>query len=142
MINAIQNFNITNNVRLKNTTEKYQANPSFSFKGGFTRLENGIFRTGGISVWDKKAQHMITKSLSKKQLENLMKSFEETENNRILFCDIYSCGIFKNRLAAHFQCTRFLNNFKENFEQKFFESKLQFLIRILNQFKEYKSRLQ
>ena len=141
MINAIQNSKIYNKVCLKNTTGKYQVNPPLSFKGGFTRLENGIYRTGGISVWDEKAQQMITKSLSKKQLENLMKQLEATENNRILFCDIYSCGIFKNRLKAHFQCTHFLNNFKENFEQKFFESKLQFLTKILSQFEEYKNKL-
>ena len=73
MINTIQNSKISSYVRLKNATEKHQANQPPSFKGGFTRLENGIFRTGGISVWDERAQHMITKSLNEKQLKNLMK---------------------------------------------------------------------
>ena len=45
---------------------RYQPNKSSAlkesvtpFQGGFTRLEDDIYRTGGISIWDKKIQDKI-----------------------------------------------------------------------------------
>ena len=141
MIDSVQNFKAYNQVKLKKTTNNSQTISPLSFKGGFERLENGIFRAGGISVWNKKTQHLISKSIGKEKLETLMKRLEETENKRILFCDIDRCGIFKNRLKAKFQSGYLINNFTEDFKQKIFESKWEFLMRMLNQFNKYKSQL-
>lgn len=141
MIGSVQNFKTFNNIKLKKTTNNSQTLPPISFKGGFERLENGIFRAGGISVWNPKTQRSISKSISKNKLETLMKLLEGTENKNMLFCDIGRCGIFKNRLNAKFQCGYFINNFKEDFEQKLFESKWDFLMRMLKQFNEYKRQL-
>lgn len=125
--------------QIKNTTLK---KPFIAFKGGFTRLEDDIYRTGGISVWDKKAQDKIAKSLTNEQLKELMQLLEETENRRILFCDINSGGFFKNQLNARFSCTYMLKNYKEEvFKQKIFESKWKFLMRVLKQFNSYKNQL-
>ena len=119
-----------------------RATSSPSFKAGFERLEkNGIFTTGGVSVWNKKTQHMISKNLNKERLEELMKRLEETENERILFCDIRRCGIFKRRLKARFMCSYILNNFTEFFKQKPLESKWEFFNRMLKQFDTYKNQL-
>ena len=141
MIDSVQNFKAYSQVKLKKATNNSQTISPLSFKGGFERLENGIFRAGGISVWNKKTQHLISKSIGKEKLETLMKLLEETENKRILFCDIDRCGIFKNRLKAKFQSGYFINNFTEDFKQKIFESKWEFLIRMLKQFNKYKSQL-
>ena len=71
-----------------------------------------------------------------------MQCLEETENKRILFCDIDSGGVFKNHLKAKFSCTHMLKDYKEEvFKQKLFESKWQFLLRVLEKFNNYKNQL-
>ena len=95
-----------------NQTKSVTAQKSFiSFKSGFTRLEEDVYRTGGVSIWDKKTQEKITKSLTKKQLDKLMQLLDKTENKRILFCDINSGGPFKNQLIARFSCTHMLKDY-------------------------------
>ena len=102
------------------------------FQDGFIRLEDDIYRTGGISIWDKKIQDKIAKSLTKEQLMKLMQLLEKTENKRILFCDVYNGGIFNNQLMAKFHCAHMIKNYKEEvFKQRFFESKWKFLMRVL-----------
>ena len=140
MLSPIRNFKENECTQLrKQTINKSQA---VQFKAGFVRLEKyGIFTKGGMSVWNEKTQRMISRSLSKEKLAKLMESLEKTENERILFCDIQRCGIFKRRLSARFACTKFLENFTENFKQKTFESKWKFLMRMLNQFDAYKNQI-
>ena len=95
-----------------------------------------------VVVWDKKIQDKIAKSLTKEQLMKLMQLLEKTENKRILFCDIYIGGMFKNQLNAKFSCSYLLKNYKEEvFKQKIFESKWKFFMRVLEQFNNYKNQL-
>lgn len=134
---------IVNLYTSNNQTKNIISNkPYIEFKGGFTRLENNLYRTGGISIWDNKTQERIANSLTKEQLEKLMQLLVETENKRILFCDINSGGIFKNQLKAKFSCTHMLKDYKEEvFKQKLFESKWKFLLRVLEKFNHYKIQL-
>ena len=140
MISSIQDYNISNTIQTKNYMfSQKSVTSSPSFKGGFIR--GSIFRQGGISVRGD-AQNKIIKSLNKEKLDKLMILLDKTENARTLFCDIWSCGITKNRLEAIFQCPYFLKDFKSHFKQKLIiESKWKFLMRILKQFEAYKDQL-
>ena len=142
MINSVRTFKVMNNTQLKKPLiVNSQASATVSFKSGFER-RNGPFNYGGMTVDSEKVQRMISKSLKKEQLEELLKQLEDTGNEYILYCYINRCGIFKNRLKAHFQCAWFLRDFTEYFKQKpLIESKWGFLKRMLAQFDEYRNQL-
>ena len=143
MIYSVQNFRILNNDSLRGIQNRESKKNSVPvFRAGFERFEkNGIFNTGGMSVWNVKTQKLISKSLSKEQLKILMQRLEATENERILFCNINHSGKFIKHLEAKFMCTYLLENFTENFKQEFLESKWKFLNRMLKQFEIYKNQL-
>ena len=96
---------------------------------------------GGMHVNSKKAQWLITKSCSPKQIEKINDIFDKQKNN-ILYCFIYTLGDHK-RLEAILQCEKFITNFKNRYKQApLFESKFGFIKRLSRRMDKYQKQLQ
>ena len=96
---------------------------------------------GGMGVFSTDAQEMILKSCNAKQLQELKDIFQKQLNDK-LFCFIF---LSKNKkwLEAKFQCTHFINNFKDSYRQiPVFESKLGFIKRMSRRMDKYRAQLQ
>ena len=96
---------------------------------------------GGIGIFDSNAQQMIMKNCNNKQIEELKEILRKQQNDKV-FCFIYT-DKNKKHLEARFQCTHFINNFKEFYKQiPFFESTFGFIKRMSKRMNKYKKILQ
>lgn len=94
----------------------------------------------GIHVIDTDVQKLLLTSLNPKQLETLSELIKKQQDNSVHILLGSKNG---NRLEANLMCAYRLQDFKTKYKQRlFFESKFNFIKRIVDVAEQYKKQIQ